>query len=336
MESTIKKLKIRLINGKEYKYLEYEKDGKVSTTDYYVEFKVDDSFKETLKGIGGMPYKLLVQPIEDEEKEVSILKVMFYLMEGMVLVTLVKHEDGNGNVLEYRYSTSHMFYKYMENFVEEREEYVLKEDTTFKYLEDEYIKKLGVDIYQPKSSEDTGYTLDNKVMEYNKEYIINNMENIKNEQLKERINKIYSGFNIEYAKLKMNNMESVFGVVGEITFIKKDGSAVSWLEYYYLGDSEFGKITFKEFIQLEEVSELKYTAENINKSLDRVRMRGDEEDKTNQEIANRLYEINKGGLEYRLETDVYELLKKDYKELASKDYLELLLEEDCLEIKAVE
>lgn len=334
MGELVKKVKTREVNGKSYKYLEYRFDRKVFNTDSYFELKVNDKYKDSLKTIGGMAYKMLVKPIE--EFYVKKVKIMFYLMEGMELVCLVKYEDDIGNELDYKLTKSGMFYKYIQLFLEDRQEYILKEDTTFNYLNEEHINNLKNKIYEPKTEEDVGYTYKGNVIEFNEEYELDSLNIIPKEHLNEDMFKlydiIYKTYNIKKTVLKMGKQEGIYGVIGDIVFIKEDGKSLSWMDKIYIDYLLERKraITYEEVLQREIWDEEERTAYDINELLDGKIKRGKLEDNTKQDIADELYETRKEGMEFRIQSDIYDLEDEEYTEMISRGYLEYLISKEMI------
>lgn len=323
-----RKLRNRTIGGKDYKYIEYNFNERTYTTDSYVELRVDEEYKETLKTLGGTAGKLFLEPVL-HFGEIRKVRVMTYLLKGMELVTLIKHEDSEGNVLDYRYTTSYQFIRYMNIFLESRQKFILKEDTTFKYLDDEHILKLGRDFYEPKSVKDTGYELRGNILEYEETYEIDRMDSIPKEGIGEDKNKfhqeMYKRYDISRTILKMNEVEGAYGDVGEIQLIKSDGKALNYMDYTYLYYivEENRDITYEDTV-LEETKDV---AEDVAYSLNKVidRRYKPEDEVTKQEIAYSLFERFNQEYETKIEINVGELLEKEYSERIDKLFLEYLL-----------
>lgn len=323
-----KSLKTKVVNDKEYRYLEYSSGDQSIGTDYFVKFKADTAFKKTLEHIGGMSYDLIVAPFS-KDASITHLSIMFYLMDNMQLVTLVKHCDDDGNVVDYKFTKSYLFLNYILKFVNDRRAFVIEEGSTFNHLDDEHINKLGLSVYEPKTINDMGFIYKGEVLEYNRFYVIGNINEMQNTDMVKILNKFKPTFNIKEVILKTNESESAFGDVASLIYIKDNGEAVSFSEDEYVESGLAEDISYEEYMLKEEIEEIKYVAEKINERINQVMPHNEDETKTNQSLAMVLFGYHEGQLANNIEY-LQSTRNKAYKQRVDKSVIATLAEEGCL------
>lgn len=318
-------LKYRTINGIELPYREYtdKLQGRTYVSDYYVKVYVDDNYTEAIEG---HKYSILKDIIHSKVKEYNApyFKVFSYLDKDMDTIILLYF--GKGKTVKINQMGMLVL---VTNFIDENKERLhYEEGTTYYYIND-YIRETEGNEY-PTTANGIGVCLQGKELMFNQSYKLTDINKLKG-KYSNLLDNILEYYKVKEVNIEISSHENIFNVIGSLEVIKEDGNKLNILEGLYVESKTRGlvnNLTYEEYLEQEEYTNLMYVAETINRYVNKKKRLISNHGLTNNELASKgiaYYTTQYSSFDSYLRSFMQEDIDMNYRELLTKTMLRNLL-----------
>lgn len=293
-------LKIRTINGKKHKYINYTDDGIEGEfpSDYYVKIKCDNGYKQAVKEENhGTLNKLIHSKVE---ANVEAIVITTYI--GKYKTLLIDVEFMGDNNLEVLHFDDIMMLYMLKMFVDNNKHQLnIEEDSSYNIVNEE-------ELYNLTCLDNVGVKYLGEELKFNQTIYVDDdnkiMKRFKEELVKDELKELVNYYKVKSLKItiKGSNQSSEIS----LSLIKPNGNEVnkferSYLQKYLILGSSY---TLLDYIDDMKLKELMSYAHSINNSIDW-----------------RYTQSKRRGETYTKSELVSKIIKEDLKEISLEEYI---------------